>query len=77
MGASISIHPEVIETKELSFVNKKSGQIFSEGDISKIIENAYKDYDYKPSFYDSYKVDKNGKNSYAELAKRISEGSNK
>jgi hypothetical protein len=77
MGASISIHPEVIETTEFSFVNKKSGQIFSEGDINKIIENACKDYDYKPSFYDSYKVDKNGKNSYAELAKGISEGSNK
>jgi hypothetical protein len=71
MGTSSSIHPEVIQQTEVPFVNKKTEQPFTERDISKNIENAY---DYKPSFYDSYK---NGKNSYAELAKRISEGSNK
>lgn len=78
MGASSSIHPEVIiRSTEVSFIDKKSGHKFSYEEINRIIEKSCKEYDYKPSFYDGYKNDKNGKNPYSVLAKRISEGSNK
>jgi hypothetical protein len=77
MGASISIHPEIIKSTEVSFVDKKTGRLFTQEEINKICEKACKEFDYKPAFYDSYKVGKNGKKPYAELAKRIAEGSNK
>ena len=77
MGASISIHPQVIKSTEVSFVDKKTGHLFLEEEINKICEKACKEFDYKPTFYDSYKVGKTGKKPYAELARRIAEGSNK
>ena len=74
MGASISIHPEIIKSAEVSFVDKKTGRLFTQEEINNICEKACKEFDYKSAFYDSYKV---VKKPYAELAKRIAEGSNK
>jgi len=68
MGASSSIHPEIviISSIEVSFVDK-SGNMKSTEEIKKISEKACKEFDYHPSFYDAYKTAKN----YKEYAKTL------
>ena len=70
MGASVgvSIHPEVIRSTEVSFVDKKTGYLFSEEEINKISDKACKEFNYHQSFYKAYKIDKNVKSPYSKYA---------
>lgn len=79
MGASpsIRIHPEVVRSIEVSFVDPRTGYLFSEEEINIISEKACKEFDYQPSFYNSFKTSKNGKNPYEIFAKKLSEGLHK
>jgi hypothetical protein len=67
MGASSSIHPEIIVSSiEVSFVDK-SGNLKSDKEIKQTSEKACKKFDYPVSFYDAYKTTKN----YSEYAKTL------
>jgi hypothetical protein len=74
MGAASSIHPEVIKSIEVSFVDKKTMRLLSEQEIIEISYEACKEFDYKPSFYDAYKVGKDGKNPYEEYSRKLRAG---
>jgi len=75
MGASpsIRIHPEVVRSIEVSFVDKKTGYLFSEEEINRISNKACKDFDYQPSFYNAYKINKNGKNPYTKYSTELNQ----
>jgi len=71
MGASSSIHPEIIVSSiEVSFVDK-SGNLKSDKEIKEISEKACKKFDYPSHFYDAFKTAKN----YKEYAKTLTAGS--
>lgn len=74
MGAASSIHPEVIKSIEVSFIDKKTLRLLSEQEINEISYEACKEFDYNPSFYDGYKVDKDGKNPYEEYSRKLRTG---
>lgn len=74
MGASGSIHPEVIKSLEVSFVDKKTGRLMSDEEISQISNKVCKEFDYHPRFYDAYKVGKDGKSPYAKYAANLAAG---
>lgn len=74
MGAASSIHPEVVKSVEVSFVNKKTGRLMSDEDITEISNEACKKFDYHPRFYDAYKVGKDGKSPYAKYAANLAAG---
>jgi len=46
----------------------------SDDEITEISNEACKEFDYHPSFYDAYKVDKKGKSSYAKYAANLAAG---
>ena len=67
MGSgSSTIH--VMKSIEVSFIDKKTGKIFPEDTILKISEEACKEFDYKPTYYNAYKLDHSGKNPYTSYA---------
>ena len=74
MGSASSIHPEVIKSIEVSFVDKKTLRLLSEQEINEISYEACKEFDYKPSFYDGYKVGKDGRNPYEEYSRKLRTG---
>jgi hypothetical protein len=74
MGAAGSIHLEVVKSVEVSFVDKKSGRFLSDDEITKISNEACKEFDYHPSFYDAYNVGKDGKSPYAKYAANLAAG---
>jgi hypothetical protein len=67
MGAASS----TIKSVEVSFVDKNTGKWLSEREIHELNQKVFKEFDYKPSFYDAYKIDKFGNNPYAECAKYL------
>ena len=69
MGAGSSIS---ITNKEVSFVNEKTGKLLPENEIMNISNQVCKEFDYKPSYYDAYKVDKHGNNPYELYARHLS-----
>ena len=71
MGASGSIRPEVIKSVEVSFVDKKTGRLMSDEEITQISNKVCKEFDYHPRFYDAYKIGKDGKNPYAKYAANL------
>jgi hypothetical protein len=73
MGAASSIHPELVKSIEVSFVNERTGKLMSEYEIQKVNEKIFKEFDYKPSFYDGYKV-KDNKNPYDTYAEYLKSG---
>ena len=73
MGSACSIHPEVVDSMEVSFVDK-TGKLLSDKEIQEISKKACKIFDYHPSFYDAYKVDKYGKNPYEEYNRKLNSG---
>ena len=73
MGATSSIHPEVIKSIEVSFVDE-TGKLKSYEEIKYISAKACKDFDFKPSFYDGFKVDKYGKNPYEQYSIKLKNG---
>jgi hypothetical protein len=73
MGSASSIHPEVIKSIEVSFVDK-TGSIMSNEEIKNISEKACKEFDYHPSFYAAYKVGKDGKSPYEEYSRNLNAG---
>lgn len=74
MGASGSIHPEVVKSVEVSFVDKKTGRLLSEDKITEISCEVCKEFDYQPGFYDAYKVSKDGKSPYSKYAANLAAG---
>ena len=73
MGASSSIHPEVIKSIEVSFVDK-TGSIISDEEIKIISKKSFKEFDYHQSFYDAYKLCKDGKTPYEEYSRNLTAG---
>jgi hypothetical protein len=71
MGAASSIHSEVVKSVEVSFVNKKTGRLMSDEDITEISNEACKKFDYHPRFYDACK---DGKSPYAKYAANLAAG---
>ena len=64
MGSSSSII--VTKSVEISFVDKITGTLLPEDKIIEISKQVCKDFDYNPSFYSAYKIDKNGNNPYEQ-----------
>lgn len=73
MGAASSIHPEVIKSVVVSFVDKKTGCLLSNEEIIQISNEVCKDFDYPPSYYDAYKI-KDGKSPYEKYAANLAAG---
>jgi hypothetical protein len=67
MGSGSSV--QVIKTVEVSFVDDKTAKLLPDEKITEINEKIFKEFDYKQSFYDAYKLDKHGNNPYAKCAK--------
>jgi hypothetical protein len=74
MGAGSSVHPDVVKSVEVSFVDKKTGRLISEEEITRISNKVFKEFDYRPSFYDAYKVGKDGNSPYAKYAANLAAG---
>jgi hypothetical protein len=66
MGSGSSV--QVIKTVEVSFVDDKTAKLLPNEKITEINEKIFKEFDYKQSFYDAYKIDKTGNNPYAKCA---------
>jgi len=66
MGSGTS--SQVVKYVEVSFINPKTGKIFPEEKINRINNKIFKEFDYKPSYYDAYKRDKDGNNPYKKYA---------
>ena len=71
MGAGSSV-----SNKEVSFIDEKTGKLLPENEIIKISNQVCKEFDYKPSYYDSYKVDKYGNNPYEIYARTLKKTNN-
>ena len=63
MGAGSSV-----QTKEVSFINKKTGHLYPEEEIKKINDEVFKDFKY--GFYSAYK----SPNAYTEYKFKLENG---
>jgi hypothetical protein len=67
MGAGSSV--KVIKSIEVSFLDKNTEKLLPENEIINISNQACIEFDYKPTYYDAYKIDKYGNNPYKEYSK--------
>jgi hypothetical protein len=73
MGAGSSV--KVTKSIEVSFVDTLTGKLLPTENIIQISDKVCKEFDYKPSYYDAYKMDKYGKNPYTKYATHLANGS--